>query len=76
MLVYVGKALWGKLLNNVCLAGLIDEVEVEGMLDLVENRLRKLHFQPSQSFLPPVSQMMMQHYLFAEMDEKMFDKVR
>lgn len=46
-------------------AGLIDETELEGMLSLVEARLRRLLFEPARVKFPSIKQMIAGQYLFS-----------
>lgn len=62
--------------SRALLAGLIDENEVEGLLSLVEAKLRKLHFNQSQSSLKSVHEMLMSHYLYNDCNPSVLKTVR
>lgn len=57
----------------VC-AGLVEDQEVEGMNDLVEQKLKKLHYFPPQFHIQPPHTMLAAHPLLAGVPEKKFRK--
>ena len=67
------KAGTALILNHT--TGLIEDMEVEGMLGLVEARLRKLHFRSTNVTQLPVTQMLSNHYLFGGRGAKQLKSV-
>ena len=55
-------------------AGLVDDKEVENMSDLVEQKLKKLHYFPPNFRVQPPHSILAAHQLLASIPKKAFRK--
>lgn len=80
MVIYIGTAMLETMkkqclylhLSVLACTGLVDETEVESMKDLVEQKLKKLHYFPPQFRVQPPHTMLAAHPLLADITDKAF----